>query len=112
MRGSLIVLGLIGVLGLTGPASSLELAKAPDTVRPCPRHGPGFVQAPGTTTCVRIGGRVTTEYGASARRIDRDRIVGFGTSASVALDARTDTDYGPVRTYLRMRAGQGPGPRY
>lgn len=33
--------------------------------KPCPVYGPGFVQIPGTNTCVKIGGSVQVQ-GASS----------------------------------------------
>lgn len=99
-------------LGAAGSAAAIDYALPTSPVRACPRHGQGFVQVPGTTTCLRIGGRVTGEYGTGTRRIDRDRIAGFGTSAAVSMDARTDTEYGPLRSYVRVKAGQGPAPRF
>lgn len=108
-RHNISALALFGAL--THSASALDLASISDPVRSCPRHGPGFVQLPGTSTCVHIGGRVRSEYGTSARQIDRDSIAGFGTSARVSVDTRTDTNYGPLRSYVRVRAGTGTGPR-
>jgi hypothetical protein len=84
-----------------------ERYAVPETVRACPQHGAGFVQVPGSTTCVRISGRVTSEYATATRHISRDQIAGFGTSGRVAVDARTDTAYGPLRSYVRVRAGSG-----
>ena len=112
MTRRLISLLALGVpLCLADPAFARDLAPVAEPVRSCPRHGPGFVQLPGTTTCVRIGGRVRSEYGTSTRRIDRDSIAGFGTSARVSVDSRTDTEYGPLRSYVRVKAGTGSGPR-
>ena len=105
VRAALPILALM--LGL-GPAAALERVPIPDPVRACPRYGPGFVEVPGSSTCIRIGGRVTAEYGAASRRISRDQIAGFGSSARVSADTRTDTEYGPLRAYVRMRAGTGP----
>ena len=89
------------------PALRAEPLRPVEAARSCPRHGPGFVELPGTTTCVRIGGRVTAEYGAASRRVSREPVQGFGSSARVSVDARTDTPYGPVRSFVRVRAGQG-----
>ena len=95
-----------------GPAGAAERPGAPDAARPCPRHGPGFVEVPGTSTCIRIGGRVRAEAGTGTRRISRDDIAGLGASGRVSVDTRTDTAYGPVRTFVRLKAGQpGPGDR-
>ena len=79
------------------------------SMQACPQYGQGFVQVPGTSTCIRIGGRVRMDYGFTSRRaISRDQIAGFGPSGSVSADVRTDTAAGPVRAYVRTRAGGGP----
>lgn len=93
--------------GLVPAAAAAEPLAVPETVRACPKYGPGFYQVPGSSTCLRIGGRVTSEYGTATKRVSRDRIAGFGTSARVSVDSRTDTEYGPLRAYVRMRAGAG-----
>jgi hypothetical protein len=99
---SLVALGL-------APAGALERVPVPDPVRACPRYGPGFVQVPGSTTCIKLGGRVTSEYTTGTRHVSRDQIAGFGTSARVSMDTRTDTAYGPLRSYVRVRAGSNTG---
>lgn len=78
--------------------------------RACLRYGPGFVQMPGSTTCIRIAGRVRSEYGTGRRTFYRRDRAGFATSGTVSVDTRTDTAYGPLRTLVRMRAGQATGP--
>jgi hypothetical protein len=57
-------------------------------------------------TCLRIGGRVRVEAGAAGT------IAGpgaarppFGASGRLTVDARVPTDDGPVRSFLRLRAG-------
>ena len=99
----------IALLAFTvaAPAAVAEPWTLPETVRACPQHGPGFVQVPGSATCLKVGGRVVAETTVGARRIARDQIAGFGASGRVSVDARTDTAYGPVRTYMRVRAGDG-----
>ena len=99
---------LICFAGLA-PASALERVPVPDPVRACPRYGPGFVEVPGSTTCIKLGGRVTSEYTTGTRHVSRDQIAGFGTSARVSMDTRTDTAYGPLRSYVRVRAGSNTG---
>lgn len=72
--------------------------------QPCPEQGPGFVRMPGSATCLRLSGRAA---GGIAVRSGRD-----GTAARpeadgrFALDARTDTDLGPLRTYVRVGTGR------
>lgn len=79
-----------------------------DASRSCARHGPGFVEVPGTATCMRIGGRVRAEVGASTRRNARE--TGTGTAARLSIDTRTDTAYGPLRSFVRLKARDGSMP--
>ena len=100
----------VGVLS-AAPALALEPWVAPEVARACPQYGPGFIQLPGTTTCVRISGRVRADYDVGHRRPVRDRIAGdriggFGTSGRITVDSRTETDYGPLRLIYRMDVGE------
>jgi hypothetical protein len=96
------------------PAFAAERPSAAARPNPCAHHGPGFAPIPGTDTCVRVSGRVRSEVDVgSARSIggggDGAR---FNAEARAALDARTDTDAGPLRTMIRVRARRGePSPR-
>jgi hypothetical protein len=36
-------------------------------LKSCPAYGPGFVQLPGTNTCVKIGGSVQVQGSSNAR---------------------------------------------
>lgn len=99
---------LICLAGLA-PANALERVPVPDPVRACPRYGPGFVEVPGTSTCMRVGGRVRSEYTTGTRQVSRDQIAGFGTSGRVSVDTRTDTAYGPLRSYVRVGVGSRTG---
>lgn len=71
-------------------------------LRNCAAQGPGFLAVPGSETCLRIGGRVRTEAGT------RLRPGGAPVTASgrLAVDARTQTAYGPVRAFVRLRSAQ------
>ena len=60
---------------LTGPnpqpAPSRPLVAKPDTtvkVKSCSAYGAGFVNIPGTDTCVKIGGSVTVDAATSRGR--------------------------------------------
>jgi hypothetical protein len=77
--------------------------------RSCPDHGRGFVQVPGTATCMRIGRRLRGEAQAGKRRISADEMASFRNEGRLSLDARTQTDYGPVRTFVRIRGGNATG---
>ena len=111
MRFALAGLTLVTVATLSAPAATKDSWVLPGTARACPQHGVGFVQAPGSDSCVRIGGRVAAEAGTGSRRVSRDQIAGFGASGSVSLDARTNTEMGPLRAYMRVRAGDHTGRR-
>lgn len=105
MKGSAAAFAASVLWAGTAVAGPPERATGPDGVRTCPRLGPGFIEIPGTSTCIRIGGRVVAEAGTGrSAGVSRDRIAGFGTQGSVTLDARTDTELGPFRAVWRIRA--------
>lgn len=89
---------------LTEAAPRRRAAVPEAKARPCPEQGPGFVRLPGSATCLRLSGRAAAGV---AVRSGRD-----GTAARpeadgrFALDARTDTDLGPLRTYVRVGSGR------
>lgn len=92
-------------LGLTGaPALALDLTK--EKVAPvseaCPGK-PGFVRLPGTRSCTRLSGRVSAGAGIAtgAHALAQPDITG-----RIAIDNRTETDFGEVRTYVRIGNGR------
>lgn len=102
-----VAAALSASLGLT---MSFAAFAADEIARSCVRHGPGFVEVPGTATCIRIGGRVRAEAGASARRSAREIGSGTGTSARLSIDTRADTAYGPLRSFVRFKVREGSLP--
>ena len=70
-------------------------------MEPCPAQGPNFAKIPGTSTCIRLSGRV-------AAGIDVGRAPGQAATPPNAVRAQIDTrstsDYGPVRSVVRMGA--------
>ena len=92
-------------------AAGAEPLPPVESVRACPRQGPGFYQIPGSSTCVRIAGRVASDYTAGSRRAARDEAGGFRSEGRVSLDTRTDTAYGPLRSFVRVRVRSGPSDR-
>ncbi|MGA0597363.1 porin [Enterovirga sp. CN4-39] len=90
-------------------ADAFEPWVVPEVARTCPHYGPGYVEVPGSRTCVRISGRVVTDYTVGAkntpeRRGDLPRE--FGTGARVTVESRTETDIGPLHLIYRMDAGR------
>jgi hypothetical protein len=74
---------------------------ADEARRPCPRFGPGFAAVPGTGACTRISGRVRAEAGTPIRR-GPERAGALSGSGRLAIDTRTDTEYGPARAFVRF----------
>lgn len=96
---------LLGLL-VPGTASSGELKRPhPFADTRCARHGPGFVAVSGTTTCMRVGGRVRAGATSAPGRAP-DGAGAFGAGGRVSVDTRTETGVGPVRTFVRVGAGR------
>lgn len=104
----LVVMALLAA----GSASAKERPRPfePSAMEACPQYGAGFVQVPRTQTCIRISGRVRADYVVTSgrRSFSRDQISGFAPSGSVSADVRSETGMGPLRAYVRTRAGGGP----
>jgi len=102
----------------TGAASAADLGRpapaAVDYVKVCDAYGAGFFYIPGSQTCLKIGGYVRAEY----RAYDFDNAfaalsgVNRGVNnnpashdfttrvrAQVTLDARTNTEFGLLRSF-------------
>lgn len=90
--------GLVLLL-FTSLAGAGERA-SPELVRPCPRYGSGFVASPSGGTCLRVTGRVAAEL-AKSSRYERPAPV-LAPTGRLSIDARTETEYGPVRTFVRI----------
>lgn len=101
----------------TVEAADLPVKKAApvEFVRVCSTYGAGFFYIPGTDTCLRVGGRVqyetqyvnTRSYVGARANGDSIGHRGFGR---LNLDARTATDLGTVRTFVRFDIYSGNGP--
>ena len=110
------------LLATVGAASAADLPafkSAPvEYVRVCDTNGAGFFYIPGTDTCLRFNGAVRAEFTvrgnaptdntyAFARNLAgqtyaRDYDV-FRARAYINADARTQTAYGTIRTYISYR---------
>ena len=111
--------------GKAGPA---------EYVRVCDTYGAGFFFIPGTDTCLRIGGNVQVNYLANLSGVGRNApivqpasattgapaLTGFrygsgyfdwqtnsAVSATVNLDARSNTEYGMLRSFAAFTVGRG-----
>jgi hypothetical protein len=72
----------------------------------CAAQGPGFTRLPGTETCLRVGGRVRSEVSTQGTRAHGSDSVAFGAQGRLDLDARTATEYGPLRAFVRIKGGR------
>jgi hypothetical protein len=85
-------------------------------VKTCPQYGAGFFVVPGTTSCLKIIGRVRADYiansfarhdglaaGVQGRSLDRST---FRARGYFGYDHRTATEYGLLRTYVRGFVGR------
>ena len=112
------------LLGSAAALSAMSVAHAADLpvkkgapaefVRVCSAYGAGFFYIPGTDTCLRISGRARAEYGYQS---NENRTVGtqvgdvsmFRGLLRINMDARTQTDYGTLRAFIRLEAASRTG---
>src|SRR5580700_7655498 len=101
--------GLVAVAGAQAADLPTRKAAPVEYVRICAAHGPGFFYIPGTDTCIRIGGRARFEYvnfQTYARNADNSS---FTASARISIDARTQTDWGLLRAFVRVTIARDSG---
>ncbi|MEO1114442.1 MAG: porin [Pseudomonadota bacterium] len=94
----------------TAQAADLPVAPEPvDYVRVCDAYGSRFYYIPGTETCLRVGGRLRTQFVVNNVLDDGDwgerDEDGYDwlTRGYVYLDARTATEFGTLRAYVALR---------
>lgn len=98
--------GLILLAGMAfSPCRARDLEKAPakEASQPCPEYGRGYVRAPGSATCVRLSGRVRA--GADLR-VGHETAMAPTAEGRFAIDTRTESDLGPIRTFVRVGNGR------
>jgi Porin subfamily len=101
-----------GLLVATNPAQAADLPIAPepvDYVRICDAYGARFYSIPGTETCLRVGGRVRTEFRVrnfgDAQNAWGDRDTDgyqWRSRGYLYLDARTATEFGTLRSFIEL----------
>jgi porin-like protein len=116
---SLLLGGAAGLVAVAGAqAADLPVkAKPVEYVKVCSLYGEGFFYIPGTDTCLKIGGWVRyDQYFGNTGGSGSPFITGgggrndsfdsndYGTRARtvVSFDARTQTEYGTLRSYTRF----------
>ncbi|GGC62761.1 porin [Chelatococcus reniformis] len=112
LRAVLTAILLLPVLATAAGAAEPSPFVIPDWQSACAVHGPGFKALPGSSSCIRIGGRATMAVDAGTRRsapAAGRRAIGMGAMGQVEADVRTQTEVGPLRAFVRLRAGSGTG---
>jgi hypothetical protein len=107
---------LAGTAGLFA-ATGAQAAPPVEYVRICSLYGDGFYYIPGTDTCLKLGAYVRLDYGHNVSASphtpnyfgvggEQDRnsnSFSFQSRGELDIDARTQTQYGTLRTYIRDR---------
>ncbi len=112
MAKSLMLASAAGFVAVTGTSAAdlgVKKPSAVEYVKTCPQYGAGFFVVPGTTSCLKIIGRVRIDYvsgnvgttqttsGARSNDLNVFRARGY-----IGYDHRTATEYGMLRTYTRI----------
>src|SRR5665647_1516355 len=112
MVKSLLLGTAAGLVAMSGAqAADLPVkAKPVQYVKICSLYGAGFYYIPGTDTCLKVGGWVRAEYninsngsfnpwksGTFTRTMAENTLRNRGI---VTLDARSQTEYGTLRSYI------------
>jgi hypothetical protein len=94
--------GLVASVGAQAADLPSKKAAPVDYVKVCSAFGAGFFFMPGTDTCLKVGGRVRAEYLYGERFSGGDDAYGFRARAQIRLDARNQTAYGTLRTFINL----------
>jgi hypothetical protein len=115
MVKSLILGSAAGLLAMSGAqAADLPVkAKAVEYVKICSLYGAGFWYIPGTDTCIKLSGYLRVDVLANTNTDDTGNTSGAGGAKNrftngytwrsredLAIDTRTATEYGVVRTFF------------
>jgi hypothetical protein len=117
MVKSLLLGSAAGIVAIAGAqAADLPVkAKPVEYVKVCSIYGAGFFYIPGTDSCIKIGGYVRAEWGINSNagsngpyingangRDNREvQNTNTRTRSVLSFDARTQTEYGTLRSYIR-----------
>jgi hypothetical protein len=112
MKAGLLSLAVLLTGSSLAAAQDLPVGKAaPDeNLQACVLMGVGFWALPGTDTCLKINGEVRADYVVTRQPTRNDDATSFVTRAQIGFDARTNTDYGLLRSYFLLDAYAGLEP--
>ncbi|MDQ0394050.1 porin [Labrys monachus] len=103
-----ILLGFAAGLVSLGAASAADLpmakSEAVEYVKVCSAFGPGFFYIPGTDTCLQISGQIRADYFYTEPSTRKSNVTTFRSQTRIRFDARTQTDYGILRSFLELQA--------
>ena len=115
-----VLLGAAAGIATVSVAQAADLtmtkAEAVEYVKVCSEFGPGFFYIPGTDTCLRIQGNMRADYSYNTANKRNRPLDGTGRQVNqtsfqgrteIQFDARTDTDYGLLRSFLSINAVYG-----
>ena len=96
---------LVAVSGASAADLGVKKPSPVEYVKVCNTYGAGFFYIPGGNTCLKIGGRVRAEYYFGENRhagYNAGSDTGFRAQGQIQADARTATEYGTLRTFVRL----------
>jgi hypothetical protein len=116
-----LLLGAAAAIVATTGAQAADLpvkAKPVEYVKICSAYGAGFYYIPGTDVCLRVGGYIFTDFqvnllgpasndqsgqiGGDFVHSRRDDSNNFRVRNDIIFDARTNTEYGTLRSYASI----------
>jgi hypothetical protein len=101
---NLLLGSVAGIAAITGAqAADLPLAEPVEYVRICDTWGNGFFYIPGTQTCLQVSGLVRFDLRYDEPFDRSNDALTFRGRAQLNFDARTQTEMGTLRSYLRLR---------
>jgi len=100
--------GLVAVSGAQAADAIVYAEPEPvEYVRVCDMYGAGFFYIPGTETCLQVSGLVWYQMGTADEGRNYHGFVSDqwnkSTRARVNFDARSDTEWGTLRGYVRLQ---------
>lgn len=93
--------GLVAVAGASAADLGVKKPSAVEYVKTCPTYGAGFFVVPGTTSCLKLIGRVRADYIFTEPQTRTGNATRWRARGYVGYDHRTATEYGLLRTYVR-----------
>lgn len=126
-----LLLGAAASLTALAAAQAADLpmtkGEAVEYVKVCSAFGPGFFYIPGSDTCLKIAGEIRADYrfynqsgdgikpttkndfGDGAYKQNRNiHSSAFNTEARISFDARTQTEFGLLRSFFQIRGISHP----